>query len=237
MKTNDDDRKISRHKRHEGVYLIKSIKEDFLGTLNISPGNKVYGEKTFCCSDNHEYRAWNPFRSKLGAAVIGGINEIYIKPGSKVLYLGASSGATVSHCSDIVGAEGIIYAVEFSSSKGKNLQELSETRTNIISIIGDARKPQNYGIDIEMVDVICVDVDQPDQERILALNAKKFLKIGGGFLLFVNAASIDTTIQPHEVFSNQVNDLKNDDFQPREQLTLEPFEKDHCIIVGLYKSK
>jgi rRNA 2'-O-methyltransferase fibrillarin len=50
-----------------------------------------------------EYRVWNPFRSKLGAAILGGVDQIHIKPGAKVLYLGAASGTTVSHVSDIVG--------------------------------------------------------------------------------------------------------------------------------------
>lgn len=46
---------------------------------------------------------WNPFRSKLAAAILGGIDEIHMPPGSKVLYLGAASGTTVSHVSDVVG--------------------------------------------------------------------------------------------------------------------------------------
>ena len=50
-----------------------------------------------------EYRAWNPFRSKLAAAILGGVDQIHMKPGEKVLYLGAASGTTVSHVSDIVG--------------------------------------------------------------------------------------------------------------------------------------
>ncbi len=50
-----------------------------------------------------EYRVWNPFRSKLAAAILGGVDQIYMPPGSKVLYLGAASGTTVSHVSDIVG--------------------------------------------------------------------------------------------------------------------------------------
>ena len=50
-----------------------------------------------------EYRVWNPFRSKLAAAILGGVDKIHIKPGSKVLYLGAASGTTVSHVADIVG--------------------------------------------------------------------------------------------------------------------------------------
>ena len=50
-----------------------------------------------------EYRVWNVFRSKLAASIVNGISEIFIQPGSKVLYLGAASGTTVSHVSDIVG--------------------------------------------------------------------------------------------------------------------------------------
>lgn len=50
-----------------------------------------------------EYRVWNPFRSKLAAAILGGIDEVHMPPGSKVLYLGAASGTTVSHVSDVVG--------------------------------------------------------------------------------------------------------------------------------------
>lgn len=43
--------------------------------------------------DKTEYRVWNPFRSKLAAAVLGGVDNIHIKPGSKLLYLGGASGA------------------------------------------------------------------------------------------------------------------------------------------------
>lgn len=57
-------------------------------------------------STKTEYRVWNPFRSKLAAAVLGGCDEIFIKPGAKVLYLGAASGTSVSHVADIVGPTG-----------------------------------------------------------------------------------------------------------------------------------
>ena len=50
-----------------------------------------------------EYRVWNPFRSKLAAAILGGVEKIHMKPGARVLYLGAASGTTVSHVSDLVG--------------------------------------------------------------------------------------------------------------------------------------
>lgn len=50
-----------------------------------------------------EYRVWNPFRSKLAAAIIGGVENVWVKPGARVLYLGAASGTSVSHVSDMVG--------------------------------------------------------------------------------------------------------------------------------------
>ena len=31
-----------------------------------------------------EYRVWNPFRSKLAAAILGGVDNIHMGPGSKV---------------------------------------------------------------------------------------------------------------------------------------------------------
>ena len=75
---------------------------------------------------------WNPFRSKLAAGVLGGLDNIYIAPGKKVLYLGAASGTSVSHCSDIVGPDGVVYAVEFSPRSGRDLVNMAKKRTNII---------------------------------------------------------------------------------------------------------
>lgn len=78
------------------------------------PGESVYNEKRISVEVNGEkveYRVWNPYRSKIAASVVGGISETGIAPGSKVLYLGAASGTTVSHVSDIVGPLGTVYAV------------------------------------------------------------------------------------------------------------------------------
>lgn len=79
-----------------------------LVTKNLVPGESVYGEKRISIEGGVdgtkvEYRVWNPFRSKLAAGVLGGLDHIYITPGAKVLYLGAASGTSVSHVADIVG--------------------------------------------------------------------------------------------------------------------------------------
>ena len=105
-----------------------------------------------------EYRTWNPFRSKLAAAVVGGVENIYIKPGAKVLYLGAASGTTVSHVADIVGPDGAVYAIEFSKRSGRDLVNMAKKRTNVVPIIEDARHPQKYRMLVPMVDVIFEDV-------------------------------------------------------------------------------
>ena len=110
-----------------------------------------------------EYRVWNPFRSKLAAAILGGIDGIHMKPGSKVLYLGAAAGTTVSHVSDIVGPTGCVYAVEFAHRPGRDLINMAKSRTNVIPIIEDARHPLKYRMLMGMVDVIFADVAQPDQ--------------------------------------------------------------------------
>ena len=67
-----------------------------------------------------------------------------MKPGSKVLYLGAAAGTTVSHVSDIVGPTGCVYAVEFAHRPGRDLINMAKSRTNVIPIIEDARHPLKY---------------------------------------------------------------------------------------------
>lgn len=101
-----------------------------------------------------EYRVWNPFRSKLAAAILGGLDDIWIAPGARVLYLGAASGTSVSHVSDIVGLTGLVYAVEFSPRSGRDFLNMAKKRTNVIPIIEDARYPARYRILVGMVDVI-----------------------------------------------------------------------------------
>jgi len=212
-----------------------------LVTLNLTPGETVYGEKRIEIPEednptqNKDYRQWNPFRSKLAASILGGVKNIYMGPGSKVLYLGAASGTTVSHVADLVGPTGCVYAVEFSHRTGRELLEVAKKRTNVIPIIEDARKPHKYRMLVPMVDCIFSDVAQPDQARILALNAHYFLKNGAGFVISIKANCIDSTAPAEHVFAQQVQELRQEHFKPREQITLEPYERDHAVVTGLYR--
>ncbi|KAK9296675.1 hypothetical protein QLX08_009396 [Tetragonisca angustula] len=224
--------------RHEGVFIARG-KEDALVTLNLVPGSEVYGEKRISVegenSEKIEYRVWNPFRSKLAAAILGGIDQIHMPRGSKVLYLGAASGTTVSHVADVVGPEGLVYAVEFSHRSGRDLLNVAKKRVNIIPVIEDARHPHKYRMLVGMVDTIFADVAQPDQARIVALNAQYFLKNGGHFVISIKASCIDSTAQPEAVFAAEVKKLIADKLKPQEQITLEPYERDHAVVVGVYR--
>uniref|UniRef100_A0A7S3JZ27 rRNA 2'-O-methyltransferase fibrillarin n=1 Tax=Aureoumbra lagunensis TaxID=44058 RepID=A0A7S3JZ27_9STRA len=231
---------------HTGVFIARS-KEDALVTLNSTPGKDVYGEKRISVDGppledgtsgpKIEYRVWNPFRSKLAAAILGGVDNIHMGPGSKVLYLGGAAGTTVSHVSDIVGPQGCVYAVEFAHRPGRDLINMAKFRNNVIPIIEDARHPLKYRMLIGMVDCIFADVAQPDQARIVAINAQHFLKAGGGFVISIKASCIDSTATPEAVFAREVAKLQKDDFAPKEQLTLEPYERDHAVVVGLYRAQ
>ena len=230
--------------RHDGVYIARG-KEDLLVTKNVAPGESVYGEKRVTVEEPSkdpsvpatkvEYRVWNPFRSKLAAGIMGGLDQIFIKPGAKVLYLGAASGTSVSHVSDIVGPEGLVYAVEFSHRPGRELISMAKKRPNVIPIVEDARHPQKYRMLVGMVDVVFADVAQPDQARIIALNSHMFLKDGGGVVISIKANCIDSTVDAETVFAREVQKMREERIKPLEQLTLEPYERDHCIVVGVYK--
>ncbi|KAF4121807.1 rRNA 2'-O-methyltransferase fibrillarin [Geosmithia morbida] len=232
--------------RHAGVFVIRGGKEDGLATRNITPGESVYGEKRVSVDETQqnddgtttttkvEYRTWNPFRSKLCAAIAGGADDIYMKPGSRVLYLGGASGTSVSHVADLVGPTGYVYAVEFSSRSGRDLVGMASKRTNVVPIVEDARQPARYRMVVPMVDVIFADVAQPDQARIVAMNANWFLKAGGGVLISIKANCIDSTAPAAEVFANEVQKMRADGIKPKYQLTLEPFERDHCLVAGIF---
>jgi len=224
--------------RHEGIFVARG-KEDALVTLNLVPGEGVYGEKRIAVEEQDkgkiEYRIWNPFRSKLAAAVLGGVDKIHMPPGSKVLYLGAASGTSVSHVSDIVGPTGMVYAVEFSHRSGRDLVNMSKKRTNIVPIVEDARHPHKYRMLVPMVDTIFADVAQPDQARIVAINAQYFLKTGGHFVISIKANCIDSTAEAEAVFAGEVKKMQAEKMKPQEQVTLEPYERDHAVVVGVYR--
>ena len=209
----------------KGVYK----KKNNLLTLNLTPGKSVYHEKVIK-SEGNEYREWNPNRSKLAAALKKGASQIGIKPGNIILYLGASTGTTPSHVSDIVGKEGFIYALDFAPRVVRELVFLSEDRKNIAPILGDAKQPLSYSHRVSKVDSVYQDIAQHDQVEIFLRNCDMFLEKGGFGLLCVKSRSIDVTKKPKQVFA-EVRQKLEKALTVVDYRELAPFEKDHCIYI------
>jgi len=215
------------------IFWVKIDGEKRLATINLVPGNQVYREKLVKISDE-EFRAWDPYRSKLGAAIMNGLQILPIVRKSRVLYLGVSTGTTASHVSDIVGPSGIVFCVEHASRVAREfLDRVASFRSNIVPILQDARSPKEYFSVYGPVDVVYVDIAQPDQTEIAILNCKTFLKKNGYLMLVVKTRSIDVTKDPSQVMRSEVKKLSSN-FEIVQEINLEPYEKDHGLIIAKY---
>jgi fibrillarin-like rRNA methylase len=177
------------------------------------------------------YRLWSPSTSKLASMITKGM-KIPLHKDSRVLYLGAASGTTVSHVSDIV-TDGIVYAVEFAPRPARDLIGAIAGRENVIPIIADARQPSGYPPFIDHVDCIYQDVAQPDQSRIAIANADKYLIKGGYLILAIKGRSISVSENLDKVFETEIETLRSR-FAIIETTSLEPLHKDHIAVLCKY---
>ena len=208
-----------------------------LATLNLIEGNTVYGEKLIKHNGN-EYRIWDPYRSKLAAGLKKGLRHMPIINGTKLLYLGASTGTTVSHVSDIIGVNGLIFAVESAARVARELIEnVASKRSNVLPILEDARKPRSYFSIFGQVDVIYCDIAQPDQTAIAIENCIVYLKPKGRLLITIKARSIDVVEDPKVVIAKEMKRLEINGFEINQTINLEPFDKDHGLIHATYKGR
>jgi fibrillarin-like pre-rRNA processing protein len=224
---------VEPHPQFNGIYCITfEDGSEKLATRNLTPGNAVYGER-LVKHGNVEYRTWDPYRSKLAAAILKGLETVPVQPCHSVLYLGAASGTTASHVSDILGEGGHVYCVEFAARSIRELVDnVCSYRFNMSPILADARLPEKYAILVGRVDEIYCDVAQPEQAKILADNADRFLKPEGWAMLAVKAQSIDVTKEPSEVYKQEIRTLKSRSFRIEQTVHLEPFDKAHAMVVA-----
>jgi len=213
--------------RFKGVYETRKKKKLF--TKSFVPGERVYEEKIVKENDK-EYREWDPRRSKLAAAILNGIKQIGFKEEDVVLYLGAATGTTCSHVSDILVKKGFVFALDFAPRVVRELVFLCNERKNIAPILADANKPKEYVDRISEVDYIYQDIAQKNQAEIFLKNCRLFLKKGGFCFIAVKSRSIDVTKKPKAVF----RDVK---YKLEKELTivdykeLRPYQKDHCVFL------
>jgi fibrillarin-like pre-rRNA processing protein len=232
------DVEVKPHPKFQGVFEVRLEDHTWrIATENLVPGRTVYGERLIKAGEN-EYRLWDPYRSKLAGVILKGLTHLPVERGQKVLYLGAASGTTASHFSDLVKKEGYVYCVEFAYRSIRDLiYNVCRFRGNMTPILADARLPKQYVMLVGQVDGIYCDVAQPEQAIILSNNARAFLKEKGWSMLAIKARSIDVTQQPSKVYKQEIKVLENNGFAISEVLHLEPYDKDHAMVSATYSLK
>lgn len=221
---------IRNHPKFYNVYISGSQERLKLYTKNLDMGKRVYGERLITYK-GLEYREWDPFRSKLAALILENPLTNFFSDNLNCLYLGASSGTTISHLSDIIHS-GIIYGVEFAERSMRQLIQNISNRTNIIPILADARFPENYAKYIFTdVDLIYQDVAQPQQAKIAIDNCNYYLKDEGRLIIAIKSQSIDSIQKSEQIYSKEKKTLERAGLNIIESVNIHKYAANHIFFI------
>lgn len=197
-----------------------------LYTRSLVPGHTIYGERTVQF-EGQEFRRWDPRRSKMAAFALltGGCGGISVN--DIVIYLGASTGTTLSHISDIV-ADGEIYSVEISKRSFRDLMDNCSDRSNLIPILGDARDAKILDGMISAADYLYVDIAQRDQVEIFVTYMERFGCREG--MLMLKCRSINVAERPSSVATRARRHIEDKGLVVASVTDLGRFEKDHYAL-------
>jgi fibrillarin-like pre-rRNA processing protein len=199
-----------------------------LYTVNRTPGTKVYGE-SLSTVEGVEYRAWDPFRSKLAAFLLKGAPEDVLGKPRTVLYLGASHGTTASHLSDL-WPQATIFAIEKSPTSFAPLLALARTRPGLVPILADAQLPERYQADVGAVDLLYQDIAQRNQAGIYVENARACLAPGGRGVLMLKVRSVTQQRPTASVVREARSALVAAHLAVTYETALSPFSREHVAL-------
>jgi len=186
-----------------------------------------YGEKVIK-TDNGYLREFEAKRSKIGAAIKKGFR--FNLHGKNILYLGSSSGTTVSHLSDLTDKE--IIGVDIAPIVMREFLLLAEQRQNVIPLLYDASAlPNCEMLKNQKFDLVFEDIAQRNMVETFIDNFKAFSKPDGEGWLSLKTRSIDSTIPPKAVLDVARKKLETSGLKIKKIYDLEPFEKEHFFIV------
>ncbi len=221
---------IRNHPKFFNVFISGAKGKLKLYTRNLDKGNRIYGEKLVFYK-GIEYREWDPYRSKLAALLLENPISNFLSEDINCLYLGASSGTTVSHLSDIAKS-GVIYSVEFAERSIRQLIQNTSRRKNIIPILDDARYPQNYAKSIfSSIDLIYQDVSQPNQAEIALTNCNYYLKENGLLIIAIKSQSIDSIQKSEVVYAQEKKVLEKAGYNILESINIHKYAANHIVLI------
>ena len=220
---------IRAHPKYSNVYISGLPQSPKLYSKNLVPGNKVYGERLITFKGD-EYREWDPFRSKLAAMILERPSLEFLTKDLNCLYLGASSGTTISHLSDIV-YDGIIYGVEFAERSMRQLIQNTNKRKNIIPLLGNANFPESYAKSIfTPIDLVYQDIAQPNQAQIAIDNCNYYLKNNGFLILAIKSQSIDSVQKSEKIYIQEKKTIEKAGYDVIDTINIHKYAANHIII-------
>ncbi len=221
---------IRKHPKFFNVFTSVPTQKSRLYTENMDRGFRVYGERIIDYKEK-EYREWDPFRSKLAALILENPINNFLTDDLNCLYLGASSGTTISHLSDIV-TNGIIYGVEFADRSIRQLIQNTSRRKNIIPIFADARYPDKFAKSIfSKIDLIYQDVSQPNQAEIALNNSNYYLNDSGLLVLAVKSQSIDSIQKSEYIYDQEKKILEKGGYEIIESINIHRYAANHIVLL------
>ncbi|HEV2449995.1 MAG TPA: fibrillarin-like rRNA/tRNA 2'-O-methyltransferase [Thermoplasmata archaeon] len=212
------------------LWRVTEGERTHLFTQSLAVPPSLYGERVLHRGER-AFRHFDPFRSKLAAALIRSPRLTPPRPGERWLYLGAAGGTTASHVADLTAPTGEVFAIERSPRPGLRLLEIANRLPGLFPILADARRPEEYRELVPLVDGLYADVSQPDQAAIVKENARLHLRDGGRFLFVLKLSSLSRDASPEENLGRVEREL-----QPllhvQERINLLPFHRAHVLLVG-----
>ncbi len=219
--------------KEEVVFWVTVRNEKKLATLSNVSTNQDY-EENLVEMNGKQYSIWNPYTSKLAAAIINGMEIFPILKKTKILYVDPATEKTVKHISDIVGINGKIFVVRNIMKNSKNfLEQIAKNRSNIFTIIPDKTNPARLTGMTEMVDVIYIDIAEHNQTEIAIQNCKNHLRIGGFLMLIVPTKNIDFANNNSKKNQEERKKLQTS-FDIIQEINLTDFFKEYSMVIAKY---
>ena len=165
------------------IFQIQIGDKEQLATKNIVEGTKTHKEKIVIVNDE-EFLEWNPYKSKLAAAIRNGLQILPIIKNSKVVCINPLEESTILHISNIVGSEGSVFVIDVDKNKKSFLNKLVDTHKNIIPIY-DTIDELSFSSSITgKVDALYVDIPESEQIETIVEKYISLLK-NEGFLMLI----------------------------------------------------
>ena len=219
--------------KEDVIFWVTVRNEKKLATLSNVSTNQDYKEN-LVEMNGKQYSIWNPYTSKLAAAIINGIEIYPILKKTKILYVDPATEKTVKHISDIVGINGKIFVVRNIMKNSKNfLEQIVKNRSNIFTIVLDKTNPARLTGMTEMVDVIYIDIAEHNQTEIAIQNCKNHLRIGGFLMLIVPTKNIDFANNPSKKNQEERKKLQTS-FDIIQEINLTDFFKEYSMVIAKY---